>query len=322
MRSAALLVAGLGALFAGCEPGSFCGQCHEPPAKPATKIDWNGLSEELAHLDLGKDVTIKIENAEVVLELGDNAWKVQVTNWDELAAKLREIEKVNAAEAKHFALVHRVYAMLAEREAPNVYHFWLWGDPPSDMCPSGRRALVFFPHEAQVGAWVKGDYDPQCAATSQSSTPVCPNYDLYEEYIGQLFDSLKNCADEVTLRVRGFASSSDLGAPTEREKERLWGEFTIRSPCNGEAIPDECRTPPETDDGYSRIFNVLVAEERARNIKEILSAGLGDRLRVVTPSWVSYEDMEKARSVVDEVDGVYDGFEGMLNRRVEIEVVP
>ena len=290
------------------------------------KIDWTGLSDELQKVDFGGDVTIRVENADIVLELGDNAWKIEVTNWEELADQLRKIGNENAAQVEHFALLHRLHAMLADRQSPKTYNFWLWGDSPfAEQCPRELPIFVFFPHEAQLDAWAEGVYDEPCAATHKKSTPVCASLSLYEGYIRRFRNALQNCPSDVTtLRVRGFASSSVIRATTDEEKEELRKVFDgltePRSGCERASGPED--GPPEPNDDDGEIFNLLVADHRASNVKEILEAADLGSIGVERAVWCSYGDMDEARRVVDVEDGEYDGVEGMLNRRVEIRVLP
>lgn len=320
-----LFVMALIVFLVGCGKGTFCRQCAEPK-KPAVKIDWAGLSDELQKVDFGGDVTIRVENADIVLELGDNAWKVEVTNWSELAEQLRKIGNVNAAEVEHFALLHRLHAMLADRQAPKTYNFWLWGDHPfANQCPRELPTFVFFPHEAQLDAWMRRDYDKPCPSTHQKSTPVCASLSLYEDYVRRFRNALQNCPSDVTtLRVRGFASSSVIRATTDKEKGELRKKFDGLAEPHGrcERVSGPKDGPPELNDDDGEIFNLLVAEHRARNVKKMLEAADLGSISVEKAVWCSYGDMVEARRVVDRKDGEYDGVEGMLNRRVEIRVLP
>lgn len=338
-----LLAVGFGALLVACEPGTFCPQCQPserckrcPAPKPEpTKIDWTGLAEELKKVEFGGDVTINVEAAEFILKPGEDAWKVRIANWNELADELRKIENANAAQAKHYALVYQLHAMLAEREPPATYNYWIWGPPPVagtaphpplQLCPSTLPVFLFFPREAEFSSWRSGDYD--CPTKSGGSNPICPNARLYDGYVDRFVRSLENCTDEVTtLRVHGFASSSGLGAIAEDDMQHLKEVFSSRfskppGQCDGwvpDLDADQCVTSLPNE--QSQMFNLLVANSRARNVKEMLSKAAGDRVDVEVHVWCSYCDMVKARKVNDMVGGKYDRLEGMWNRRAEIRLV-
>lgn len=331
------LVASLGALVGGCEPGTFCSKCMKaesckqcPPPKPPVKVDWTGLSEELKKVEFGGDVTINVEAAEFDLKPGEDAWKVEIANWGELTGQLQGIVTVNTAQAEHYVLVQQLNAMLADRQPPATYNYWIWsplaseklGIPTVDMCPITLPVFVFFPQEANFEAWRDGKYEdcqrePDCGTVSDEecddiAAPVCPNRTLYEGYVERFVASLANCENGVkTIRVRGFASSSTVQEPVDDPEGRLREAFRDRS------VPSSCGGSPEHADQQK--FNLLVAETRARNVANLLRSADGD-INVEAEVWCSFTEMKDAREVKDQKGDEYDTFKGMLNRRAEIIV--
>ena len=319
-----LLLACLAVVVVGCEKGTFCKPCK--PSERAKKIDWTGLSDELKKVDFGGDATINVEEAKVVLELGEEPWKIKVANWQELADKLAEINVENAAQAQHFALVHQLHAMLSERKPPKTYNFWIWGDHlGANLCPSEMPIFVFFPHEAQLEDW---DTYKSCSPQTRKS-PVCPNLTLYGENLERFIDSIENCpGEEMLVRLRGFASSSMISDLTEDQEEvlrsALRDNFKPEVRCEGQFGPKGGGARATEDHTDAELFNLLVAETRARHVEELLASAAKRKdieVKVESAVWCSYADMDAARKVVDVENETYDGFEGMLNRRVEIEVV-
>ena len=352
MRWSRLFLVASFALVVGCE-GAFCAQCRpaeppepQPPPQPEpVKVDWTGLSDELKRVEFDVDVTITVDAGDLVLKPGEDAWKVRITNWDGLTGELRQVLKANAAQAEHYALVHRLNAMLAKRQPPATYHYWIWGPPPAagtppvELCPVTLPVFVFFPHEADFKAWKeawKDGADGGCAPKldcSQESEAkcaelamaVCPNRDFYGEYAKGFLTALANCEGAgKTLQVRGFASSSGL-----REKRRNPTELDqLKEAFRNRRVPESCDsvTAPATEGRRaSDMFNLLVAEYRANNVAEMLvgmAKKVGVSINVESVGWCSHEEMVAARKVKDvDDDKGYDGFKGMLNRRVEIQVV-
>ncbi len=290
-------------------------------------------------MDFDVDVTVVVEPGEVVLKPGKDAWKVKIANWDGLTGELQQIVTANATQAEHYALVHWLNTMLAGRQPPATYNYWIWrpqenGSPPVKLCPVALPVFVFFPPEAEFKAWIRGDYGDcqakaDCSAETDledkcqdSAAAVCPNRALYDEYVIEGFlTSLANCESAVkTLRVRGFASSSGLRERRDEDDlRRLDKAFTERDLSACEGVAD---SEPRNAPSHSQKFNLLMAEARARNVANVLSSVAGNRVAVnVEPVvWCSYADMESARKVIDNEDGPYDGFKGMLNRRAEIVV--
>lgn len=334
------LAACLAALVGGCEPGTFCSQCKKPESckqcpspKPPAKIDWTGLSEELKKVEFGGDVTINVEAAEFDVKPGEDAWKVEIANWDKLTDELRQIMTANDAQAKHYALVHQLHTMLAERQSPETYNYWIWGLPVSDnripppvkACPAlaKLRIFVFFPHEAAFKDWEKHQYAEAC----DSPSPVCPNLDLFEEHVDEFIDVLAKCSgDEVIkLQVRGFASSSGINVDDEDKvilKEEF-GERSVKKSCVKTANYQARKSDVEENE-ETRMLNLLVSELRAKNVADMLKGGFSEEkvsVEIQSAVWCSHKDMAWARKVDDIVDGEYDTFTGMLNRRVEIRVV-
>ena len=299
------------------------------------KVDWTGLSEELKKVEFGGDVTINVEAAEFDLKPGEDAWKVEIANWGELTGQLQGIVTANAVQAEYYALVQQLNAMLADRQPPATYNYWIWsplaspenGVPPVKLCPIALPVFVFFPKEADFDAWINGDY-ADCSPDSDCSTnagkrcqdkiaPVCPNPALYHEYVAGFLNSLANCESAPkTLRVRGFASSSGLAEG--REAKGLQGPFKAFK----DRAEKSCGEIELDNLGKSEKFNLLMAETRARNVADLLERKVPNGLKVTveTEVWCSYGDMENARKVIDNEDGPYDGFKGMLNRRAEIVV--
>ena len=329
------LAVSLGALLGGCEPGTFCSKCMKaesckqcPAPKPPVKVDWTGLSEELKKVEFGGDVTINVEAAEFDLKPGEEVWKVEIGNWGELTGQLQGIVTANTAQAEYYALVQQLNAMLADRQPPATYNYWIWGSPaseipPVDLCPIALPVFLFFPQEANFEAWKNGEY-ADCSPESDcwtnpeekcddTAAPICPNRALYGDYVEKFVASLANCESGVkTLRVRGFASSSKVREPVS-DPEKLQTAFEIRT------VPSSCERPEHTD---PQKFNLLMAEARARNVANLLRSAVGHTgdITVETEVWCRYKDMETARKVIDNEDGPYDSFKGMLNRRAEIVV--
>lgn len=73
------------------------------------------------------------------------------------------------------------------------------------------------------------------------------------------------------------------------------------------------------------MFNLLVAELRARKVADILKKAAKDEKVTIKADpvvWCSHKDMASERKVKDFDDGGgYKSLEGVLNRRVEIRVV-
>ena len=335
-RSSLFLVAILSALVAGCEQGMFCTRCGEAepcepcrppklckscrPPKPPAKIDWTGLSDELQKLKLGGDVTINAEGGQFVLKPGEDAWKVEITNWDALTGKLQEI-------------------LLAEPQPAATHNYWIWGPPassippPVKLCPSPEeqelRIFVFFPHEAQLSVWASNGYEKNC--TSESPSPVCPEFTLFEAPIEGFIRALANCpGEQPSLQVLGFASSSSIENANERDIGKLEDYFSLDN--NGRKTKS-CKRARENLDRTNvrdvsketEIFNLLVAELRASNVADMLMQAAEDekvKIDVHPVVWCSYEDMALERKVedFDRIKG-YDSLKGVLNRRVEIRVV-
>lgn len=335
------LALSLGALMGGCEPGTFCSKCMKaesckqcPPLKPPVKVDWTGLSEELKKAEFGGDVTINVEAAEFDLKPGEEAWKVEIGNWGELTGQLQGIVTANTAQAEHYALVQQLNAMLADRQPPATYNYWIWssptsensGIPPVDLCPIALPVFVFFPQEANFEAWRDGKYrdcqrDPDCGTVSEEecddiAAPVCPNRTLYEGYVERFVASLANCESGVkTIRVRGFASSSEIQEPVDDPKRRLRDAFESRN------LPSSCAEPREHPDPQK--FNLLMAEARARNVANLLRSAVEDAwdINVEAEIWCSFYEMDDLRQVEDREGGEYKTFKGMLNRRAEIRII-
>lgn len=320
------LAVSLGALLGGCEPGTFCSKCMKaesckqcPPPKPPVKVDWTGLSKELKKVEFGGDVTINVEAAEFDLKPGEEAWKVEISNWGELTGQLQQIVTANVAQAEYYALVHQLNETLAARQPPATYNYWIWGPPasenlgipPVDLCPVALPVFVFFPQEANFEAWKKGVYEDCQKEPDDIAAPVCPNRALYEDYVKGFVASLANCESRVTtLRVRGFASSSEIRKPVDDPKGKLRKTFENRT------VPRSCEPREHTD---PQKFNLLMAEARARNVANLLRSAVAN-INVEAEVWCSFGEMEESRQVIDREGGEYKTFKGMLNRRAEIIV--
>ena len=341
-RSRLFLAAILGALVGGCEQGMFCMQCGEtksckqcPPPKPK-KIDWTGLSDELQKVEWDGDVTINVEAGQLVLKPGEDAWKVEIANWDGLTGQLQEILKVNAAQTSHYALLQQLHAMLAERQPPATYNYWIWGPPassippPAKLCPSPEqkelRIFAFFPQEARLADWRKNGYE-NAKCEPESPSPVCPEFGLFKDPAEGLIRALANCpGEQPSLRVRGFASSSGIKTYNDEDIVELTRKFEgrhVTESCEkAEADLDGTTLPKESKN--TKMFNLLVAELRARKMADILRKAAKDDLDrdVFNPVvWCSHKDMALERKVKDFDDRGYKSLEGVLNRRVEIRVV-
>ena len=339
-RSRLFLAAILGALVGGCEDGMFCTQCGEtksckqcPPPKPK-KIDWTGLSDELQKVEWDGDVTINVEAGQLVLKPGEDAWKVKIDNWDGLTGQLQEVLKVNAAQTHHYALLQQLHAMLTERQPPATYNYWIWGPPassippPVKLCPRPEdqelRIFAFFPQEARLADWRKNGYE-NAKCEPESPSPVCPEFGLFEDPVEGLIRALANCpGEQPSLRVRGFASSSGIETLTDNELQEEFDKRHVTESCEKtEADLDGITLPKESED--TTMFNLLVAELRARKVADILKKAAKDEKVTIKADpvvWCSHKDMASERKVKDFDDGGgYKSLEGVLNRRVEIRVV-
>ena len=317
--SAVFLVASLGLLTAGCGQGVFCCGKREPkpaPEPPPTKIVWDGLAEELKEVEFDIDVAVNVESVKIAVEPGEDGWKIHVTNWQELAAGLRTVDEQLALRAKHYALVYRLHEMLAAR--PSV-------EPRPDYCPVDSPEFVFFLREAQFEDWKAGDYKhcrpADCPRADywckDGAEPVCPNRALYKGRIEKYLKDLAKCGKKA-LSVRGFASSSGIRPDQRRDLLEPYRkrQRSLAMVCGEAAAPAEASA--------SQMFNLLVSDDRARNLAKLLKAAArnsGVSIDVKPARWCSYQEMEAARGIKDTVDGGYDGFTGMLNRRAEIRVV-
>lgn len=327
--SALSLVAILGVLTAGCGKGVFCGKCG-PPKPPPTEIVWDGLAEELEEVNFG-NVTVNVKSATVAVEPGEDGWKIQVTNWQELVAELRKTEAWRAKQVEHYALMHRLHTMLAEQKPPVTQNFWLLGStgstPVLGQCPADLSVFVVFSREAQFEDWSANYYNGcppvKCPEESDRSceeigAPVCPNRAMYEEQIGSYLANLGKCeGGQRTLRVRGFASSSGISRKLDAEEfQRMQGDFgKLGASCDNVAID-----PLQAD---TQMFNLLVSSIRAHNVAELLRAMGEDRgITIEEEPWCSYERMKsEPPRIIDNKGGTYDSLAGMWNRRAEIRVV-
>ena len=327
--SALSLVAILGVLTAGCAEGVFCGKCG-PPKPPPTEIVWDGLAEELEEVNFG-NVTVNVKSATVAVEPGEDGWKVQVTNWQELVAELRKTEAWRAKQVEHYALMHRLHAMLAQQKPPVTQNFWLLGSsgstPVLAQCPADLSVFVVFSREAQFEDWKDNYYDgcPPTTCPEESdlscdeiAAPVCPNRAMYKDQIRSYLANVAKCeGSQRTLRVRGFASSSGISRKLDAaERQKMQDEFKERAASCDEAAVDPLRAD-------TQMFNLLVSNIRAHNVAEWLrTVGEDHGITIEQEPWCSYEKMKsEPPRVMDNKGGAYDSLAGMWNRRAQIRVV-
>ena len=327
--SALSLVAILGVSTAGCGEGVFCGKCG-PPKPPPTEIVWDGLAEELKEVDFDIDMTVNVESATVAVDPGEDGLKIQVTNWQKLVSELRKTETWRAKQVEHYALMHRLHAMLARQKPPVTQNYWLLGSsgstPVPAQCPADLSVFVVFSREAQFEDWKKGNYYDGCPpvkcpeepdrSCEEIVAPVCPNRTMYEEQIGSYLANLEKCeSGQRTLRVRGFASSSGISRKLDAgEFQKMQGDFERLAACDKVAID-----PLRAD---TQMFNLLVSSIRAHNVAELLRTMGGDRgITIEEEPWCSYEKMRsEPPRILDNRGGAYDSVAGMWNRRAQIRV--
>ena len=174
-------------------------------------------------------------------------------------------------------------------------------------------SYVVFPEEAKFEDWIDGDPAERC---SQEPAPasVCPETTFYKKTMGPFLEGLSQCAtnEKVQLHLVGFASATGLKKPLDdASAKKLLDRYKARR-CEGKKVEDET--------GYSNMFNLLIANERAVNaaamLEDLVPAELKNAFAIKAIPWCSHTDMANER---DGEDGEGRG-KGLMNRRVEVRL--
>ena len=327
LRPAAFAVVGV--LLVGCDGIKFCGRCERPEPPPKTikfEVNWAELGEALKNIPIAGDrKTIKVEPVNMTLTLkGLEGTKTvaAVANWEELIAAV-----LAAGGQQPCPVCPECPKCTAQSESGGIHHsinlstFEFRFAPP--WFNADQRSLftsyVVFPAEARLEEWLR-DPDESCESASPSAA-VCPDRGFHQEVTGPFLDALAQCATEdkkVTLRTVGFASSSGVSySKTVRDAlEREYGQHI-------EEIKDHCDGGPRADNpNVSDMFNLLVANRRARNAAEMLR-GLtsNEKFDIEHKPWCSHGAMVEQRHHKDRSKGKYDDARGLMNRRAEVRLV-
>ena len=186
-------------------------------------------------------------------------------------------------------------------------------------------SYVVFPKEANFQEWIDNP-NPNCRGENASAA-VCPDRAFHEEVTGPFLKALARCAileKKVTLRTVGFASSSGIDVSETATPPKLSDLYldhvsTIADVCfAGKNVSDV--SADENDP--SRQFNLLVANQRARNVAEMLrSFTSNEKFDIEATPWCSHADMAAQRSHNDRSNDKYNSAKGLMNRRAEVRLV-
>ena len=163
------------------------------------------------------------------------------------------------------------------------------------------KSYVVFPEEAKFEDWISGERGEICKG-KEAPASVCPETAFYKKTMGPFLEGVSHCAttDKVELHMVGFASSTGLNEPLEDESEkglleerydsRITAEATL---CQGKRMGDERGDP-------SKMFNLLIANERAVNaaamLREIVEKMPKDAFTIKAIPWCSHAAMIKERA--------------------------
>ena len=319
-----------GILLAGCEGATLCQRCEKPEETVRIEVDWQKLAAALKDAQVGR-TTVAAESVNVTVapdqsgvsdggQPPSDSKAVAVAGWSELVAALKSIRT-----AAHDGGCTDCPGNNAAQSTSNFHHttFAFRFAPP--WFNADQRSLftsyVVFPEEAKFEDWIDGEPAESC---SQGYTPasVCPDTAFYEKAMEPFLKGLSQCAttEKVQLHLVGFASATGLNEPLgdESAKDLLESRYNGHIDagaelCQGERVENEREDP-------SKMFNLLIANERAVNaaamLEDLVPTEPKNAFAIKVIPWCSHAAMAAERGGEDGGDRG----KGLMNRRVEVRL--